>query len=883
LLLTFCYLCFGRHDLPYLLIQIGLDVATACIWFRRVRLMFGDRMAIVTSLLFLLAPYEAAFSTLLLTETLTVFLVVAWLDRTLHAAEHPGAGSFAVMGALAALIVLTRPALLLMTVCGGIWLLYRTRAWRAGLAALAMAALLLVPWVVRNTLAFGRPTASAAASLGVSMYLGVTSDGNVWLTHDGDATFRDDLQQWSRRGDLPARQALEDDDALRRYAWQAILQHPQAWSLHVVQQALALLWNPEDAIQDTSAGLPFWLTDFGFQLCCGMQRLLVLLALLGAWRARARLGDLAMPLLSGAVLVAGYALIHVEARFVLPLEPVLALLAALAIADPPEEVEEAGPAPPWVARSIVATTLVLAAAMLFSNLGGTPLWGDEAGTAMIAEGVWQTGDTTAVIGHNVMAYHGGIELDHLKERYMPPAQYYLVAPAYGVAGNQPGAVRFPEALLGLLLVAGLGLWALRARFDTAMLLLLASALLGNVSFFLFMRQCRYYAPAVVGVALVAWLWLHHRGRWIDTLLCGLAGAFLMASHYGIYAATAAALGLDSLLWGRRLPWSHWAALIGSQALVAAALLSVWNPLAPRYHWVGGYLGGSEPAANPWLVKAIFLWRGLRDLNGCEMVCSGFVLLAVWMATKDVKLRRVLVGTACFLLVTTAITPTPIWRTNFFEVRYLVPLILPGCYLTARSLALLVRHRLLPAAVLSGLLLLTNVACVMSNCSGAYDLSLRSTSLEYVRELLHPRVLPQGVAAAWLQNHVPAGRMVWVQPEMDIYPLMFAVPQLIYGWQLDAPTGQFAGLNPAWFKGVQPPDVVVVYGPTVRDFRRLLATDWKRLGLAYREVARDNVYWDDESRPELLWHSFGPVPVQDPETQGVYIFERIDARGQNLSR
>ncbi|MHB2017256.1 MAG: hypothetical protein ACYCW6_09950, partial [Candidatus Xenobia bacterium] len=42
LLLTFCYLCFGRHDLPYLLIQIGLDVATACIWFRRVRLMFGD-------------------------------------------------------------------------------------------------------------------------------------------------------------------------------------------------------------------------------------------------------------------------------------------------------------------------------------------------------------------------------------------------------------------------------------------------------------------------------------------------------------------------------------------------------------------------------------------------------------------------------------------------------------------------------------------------------------------------------------------------------------------------------------------------------------------------------------------------------------------------
>src|SRR3954451_15077975 len=66
---------------------------------------------------------------------------------------------------------------------------------------------------------------------------------------------------------------------------------------------------------------------------------------------------------------------------------------------------------------IAAVTLVGAAALLFSRLGGYALWEDEAVTALHALGVWRTGDTTAVIGHNVVGYRAGSTLVGLRERY----------------------------------------------------------------------------------------------------------------------------------------------------------------------------------------------------------------------------------------------------------------------------------------------------------------------------------------------------------------------------------------------------------------------------------------------------------------------------------
>src|SRR5688572_30746883 len=81
---------------------------------------------------------------------------------------------------------------------------------------------------------------------------------------------------------------------------------------------------------------------------------------------------------------------------------------------------------------IAAGTLVASAALLFSGLGRYALWEDEAVTALHAQGVWRTGDTTAVVGRNVVGYRAGSPLSGLRERYTPPLACYMAAPFVGL-------------------------------------------------------------------------------------------------------------------------------------------------------------------------------------------------------------------------------------------------------------------------------------------------------------------------------------------------------------------------------------------------------------------------------------------------------------------
>src|SRR5687767_15609907 len=104
-------------------------------------------------------------------------------------------------------------------------------------------------------------------------------------------------------------------------------------------------------------------------------------------------------------------------------------------------------------RWCVGAVFLLAwAALLFTRLGHYALWDDEANTALFAQGVWRTGDTSAVVGHNVVGYRSGLELQGLKNRLIAPLAYYVAAPFVALGGTGSWGVRLPFALLAL--VAG---------------------------------------------------------------------------------------------------------------------------------------------------------------------------------------------------------------------------------------------------------------------------------------------------------------------------------------------------------------------------------------------------------------------------------------------
>src|SRR5687768_17790382 len=66
--------------------------------------------------------------------------------------------------------------------------------------------------------------------------------------------------------------------------------------------------------------------------------------------------------------------------------------------------------------------------LIFTRLDAYALWDDEANTALYGEAIWLTGDTSAVHGHNVIAYHNGVELDEtLHNRLVAPLPYYVEA------------------------------------------------------------------------------------------------------------------------------------------------------------------------------------------------------------------------------------------------------------------------------------------------------------------------------------------------------------------------------------------------------------------------------------------------------------------------
>ena len=97
-----------------------------------------------------------------------------------------------------------------------------------------------------------------------------------------------------------------------------------------------------------------------------------------------------------------------------------------------------------------ALLILLAGVLLFARLGHYPLWDDEATTAMFGRNVLATGDTSAVVGHNIMAFRNGRELVDKKLRYLPPLQYWAVAAGAAIFGETNFAARFPFAAAGLL-------------------------------------------------------------------------------------------------------------------------------------------------------------------------------------------------------------------------------------------------------------------------------------------------------------------------------------------------------------------------------------------------------------------------------------------------
>ena len=152
----------------------------------------------------------------------------------------------------------------------------------------------------------------------------------------------------------------------------------------------------------------------------------------------------------------------------------------------------------------LAAVLVLAAFLLFYNLGQRPFWQDEAETACLAKSVLKTGLPYAFDGLNVVSQEEEREFDKVGGylwRWSPWIQIYLQATGFAIGGLTAAAGRAPFAIAALIAVFWTYRLVARHFGDRTWALMAATLLTLCVPYLLIGRQARYYAP---GTLFVLW-------------------------------------------------------------------------------------------------------------------------------------------------------------------------------------------------------------------------------------------------------------------------------------------------------------------------------------------------------------------------------------------
>jgi 4-amino-4-deoxy-L-arabinose transferase-like glycosyltransferase len=518
---------------------------------------------------------------------------------------------------------------------------------------------------------------------------------------------------------------------------------------------------------------------------------------------------------------------------------------------------------------IAAIILIVSTILLFARLGHYALWDDEAITAVVGHTVWRTGDTGAISGHNLVAYRGGAELKDLKLRYHPPLQYYLTAPFLGLLGQNAWAARLPYALCGLGTIAVMCAWISKARSSLLAWVLMAIGILGNVSLFLFSRQCRYYAVSLLTTIAIAFLYVHWNGRWRRLIAIGALLFVLLCTNYLNYAALCGCLVVDYFIWGRhnhRLQSRQWLALLISQVIAAAVIVQIWNP-------IGKSAELAEPYSESWLSDRLtLLWWSIRDMNACEFGSAIAIIGAMVIAvvTRNSLMRRASLALAVYIVLIVLTCPQLMASTSVADVRYFVPII-PLCIAMTVGLLLPVTKRIAGLGIFLAVIIFgTNLLH-----GGMFLFSgVQSTIGMYVIELFNPPPESYTVTARWIDEHVQAGQSVWVIPDHMTYPLMFLSPHPVYAWQLhDSRDPQFRGLDEVHFVGHVAPEYVIAFGPAVKQLQRGLPLRPGGPRVSYVRASHLKVYWRDLYRPELFWRSFRPLDNVDFNVVGVHIFKR----------
>jgi hypothetical protein len=364
----------------------------------------------------------------------------------------------------------------------------------------------------------------------------------------------------------------------------------------------------------------------------------------------------------------------------------------------------------------------------------------------------------------------------------------------------------------------------------------------------------------------AYLYDRYDGKTWRLFALSVVLSLLAATHYLNFAAAAGALVVDYVIRGTsrpKLSLGRWAILIIPTALALTILILVYNPL-------DRHALPSEQSRGFALDKVTLLRRSIRDMNRCEygVLCIMASAPLVALVRRQSGLARLFAACSALLFVTVLLSPQQFVEVGDADVRYLAPLVVPCIALTVLTLTTAAGRKHAWVAPLIAIIVSSNVL------HQPWDRTVwQSTIAEYVHELRFPRRPASELTAAWLTANVSPDRWAAIIPTDWLSPLIVAAPHLRYGWQFDARQKfERTDLPDEMFAGLAPVDVLVVGGlvDTAKKVREEVLPALAAQGWNYKPAATLDVFFDDRTRPELIWHWFRDRPYDRPK-HGIYIY------------
>jgi len=341
----------------------------------------------------------------------------------------------------------------------------------------------------------------------------------------------------------------------------------------------------------------------------------------------------------------------------------------------------------WQDWLIIILTSLIAAIMLFTNLGDKYLWQDEAATAVLGERMMKYGKPLAYDGKNLITMdflirqQDGQFIDHFTDDARTAIQYFIdrrdfkadttwtghpwgqfivAGISLSLFGHNTIAARAPFAAAAVITVILLYLFIRKQFQDRWMALIAVFILLLNTYWILHSRQCRYYALTglMLMITMMVYAYWQKGGRFGWGFFVLAAWCWFQVDFGSFWPVIGILLILAALH-----AWPRWIETV-KVAIVLAITIAPWA-------WYYEIFGRLKTSFLPWHIKFV---GNLFTINQfiipiIFLIAAGLLLAYKWRKISPLLRQLIL---ACLLIFPTSllwVTSVAPWYFHRYYVHY----------------------------------------------------------------------------------------------------------------------------------------------------------------------------------------------------------------------